>query len=157
MALRYSSSFLYAISIMMIWNLLAGLAVASVLPQHVLTAPTFPAKDKLGAVATESNICSQIGIDVLSVGGNAADAVSTSVASWEVANWSQQMVATTFCVGMIGMYHSGIGGGGFLLVRSSTGSYEFVDFRETAPAAAFEEMYRNNIEASMLGGLARYG
>lgn len=67
------------------------------------------------------------------------------------------MVATTFCVGVIGMYHSGVGGGGFLLVRSSAGSYEFVDFRETAPAAAFEEMYRNNTDASIYGGLARYG
>jgi hypothetical protein len=33
------------------------------------------------------------------------------------------------------MYHSGIGGGGFMLVRSAKGDYEFVDFRETAPAA----------------------
>ena len=31
---------------------------------------------QLGAVATESSVCSQIGIDVLKDGGNAADAVS---------------------------------------------------------------------------------
>jgi gamma-glutamyltranspeptidase/glutathione hydrolase len=54
------------------------------------------------------------------------------------------------------MHHSGIGGGGFLLVRSPNGTFEFVDFRETAPAAAFEEMYRNNTAASVYGGLARY-
>lgn len=31
--------------------------------------------DKLGAIATESSICSNIGIDLLKDGGNAADAV----------------------------------------------------------------------------------
>jgi gamma-glutamyltranspeptidase/glutathione hydrolase len=49
---------------------------------------------------------------------------------------------------------SGIGGGGFMLVRSSNGSYEYIDFRETAPAAAFEDMYKNNVNASLYGGLA---
>ncbi|KAI1262816.1 gamma-glutamyltranspeptidase [Xylariaceae sp. FL1019] len=93
---------------------------------------------KLGAVASESSVCSNIGIDLLKAGGNAADA----------------MVGTVLCVGVIGMYHSGIGGGGFMLVRGSNGSYEFIDFRETAPAAAFEDMYNNNTDASLYGGLA---
>jgi gamma-glutamyltranspeptidase/glutathione hydrolase len=75
---------------------------------------------------------------VLQDGGNAADS----------------LVATTLCVGVIGMYHSGIGGGGFMLVRSANGSYEFIDFRETAPAAAFQDMYNNNTNSSIYGGLA---
>jgi gamma-glutamyltranspeptidase/glutathione hydrolase len=58
---------------------------------------------------------------------------------------------------MPGMYHSGIGGGGFMLVRAPNGSYEFIDFRETAPAAAFEDMFNDNKDASIHGGLARYG
>jgi gamma-glutamyltranspeptidase/glutathione hydrolase len=41
-----------------------------------------------------------------------------------------------------------------MIVRSSNGSYEFIDFRETAPAAAFEDMYKNNEQASITGGLA---
>lgn len=41
-----------------------------------------------------------------------------------------------------------------MLVRAANGSYEFIDFRETAPAAAFEDMYKNNEAASMEGGLA---
>jgi gamma-glutamyltranspeptidase/glutathione hydrolase len=53
------------------------------------------------------------------------------------------------------MYHSGIGGGGFMLVRGSNGSYEFIDCRETAPAASFEDMYKENVNASIYGGLAR--
>jgi gamma-glutamyltranspeptidase / glutathione hydrolase len=54
----------------------------------------------------------------------------------------------------LGMYHSGIGGGGFMLVRDSYSHYEAIDFRETAPAAAHENMYENNIEGSLFGGLA---
>ncbi|KAI1077704.1 gamma-glutamyltranspeptidase [Whalleya microplaca] len=93
---------------------------------------------KLGAVASESSVCSKIGTDLLLAGGNAADA----------------LVGTVFCIGVIGMYHSGVGGGGFMLVRGSDGKYEFIDFRETAPAAAFEDMYTNNTDASIYGGLA---
>ena len=55
------------------------------------------------------------------------------------------------------MYHSGIGGGGFALARSPNGSYESIDFRETAPAAAFQDMFQGNVNGSVYGGLARYG
>jgi len=41
-----------------------------------------------------------------------------------------------------------------MLVRAPNGTYEFIDFRETAPAAAFEDMYKNNEQASLTGGLA---
>jgi hypothetical protein len=98
-------------------------------------------QDHLGAVASESNICSQIGIDLLKEGGNAADA----------------LVGTVFCVGVVGMYHSGIGGGGFMLVRGSDGNYEDIDFRETAPAAYYQDMYNEDPMTSIFGGLARYG
>lgn len=64
------------------------------------------------------------------------------------------MVGTTFCVGVIGMYHSGVGGGGFMVVRDGDGEYEAIDFRESAPAAAFENMYDGNVNGSVIGGLA---
>ncbi|KAK5448026.1 hypothetical protein LTS15_009050 [Exophiala xenobiotica] len=126
--------------------LLLQLACALVLPPLLDQAAANPlpqarrqyAPDSLGAVASESSICSSIGIDLLRQGGNAADA----------------LVGTVFCVGVIGCYHSGVGGGGFMLVRGSNGSYEFIDFRETAPAAAFQDMYNNNTNASIFGGLA---
>ncbi|KAK3906111.1 hypothetical protein C8A05DRAFT_30048 [Staphylotrichum tortipilum] len=91
-----------------------------------------------GAVASESSICSRIGIDTIAMGGSAADA----------------LVATTLCVGVIGMYHSGIGGGGFMLVRDKHGRYETIDYRETAPAAASQDMYEHDQDASVYGGLA---
>lgn len=64
------------------------------------------------------------------------------------------MVGTQLCVGVIGMYHSGIGGGGFMIVRDSDGNYETIDYREAAPAAAFQDMYEDNVDGSIVGGLA---
>ncbi|KAH7319103.1 putative gamma-glutamyltranspeptidase 1 [Rhexocercosporidium sp. MPI-PUGE-AT-0058] len=116
-------------------TLLIGLAA------HLVSAHPKNTDAKLGAVASESAVCSKIGTDILKSGGNAADAI----------------VATQFCVGVIGMYHSGLGGGGFATVRSKNGTYEFVDFREMAPAAAFETMYSpplSNSNYSLYGGLA---
>ena len=40
-------------------------------------------------------------------------------------------------------------------MRGSNGSYEAIDFREVAPAAAFEDMYNENVNLSLYGGLAR--
>lgn len=57
---------------------------------------------------------------------------------------------------VLAMYHSGIGGGGFAVVRTPEDKYEFIDFREMAPAAAFEDMYKDNVQGSITGGLARY-
>lgn len=92
----------------------------------------------IGAVASESALCSRIGTDFLHSGANAADAI----------------IATVFCIGVVAMYHGGIGGGGFALVRSSTGAFEVVDFREAAPEAAYEDMFKSHEEYSLTGGLA---
>ncbi|KAH6976161.1 gamma-glutamyltranspeptidase [Ilyonectria sp. MPI-CAGE-AT-0026] len=109
------------------------------------TEPSLSKKftDKLGAVASEAEICSTVGIDLLRKGGSAADA----------------MVGTVLCVGTVGMYHSGIGGGGFTLVhkgpsKGKKSSYEFIDFREAAPAAATEDMYTEDVNLSLYGGQA---
>jgi len=102
-----------------------------------------------GAIAMEIAECSQIGGDMLRMGGSAADA----------------MIAGCLCVGTVASYHSyipservtefrGIGGGGFMLVRSSEGEYETIDFREKAPLLSNETMYAQNINLSLYGGLA---
>ncbi|KAK4897606.1 hypothetical protein LTR27_004752 [Elasticomyces elasticus] len=122
-----------------------GYLIPSLLTTQVLAAPAWispsyespktlldPEGNQLGAVASESSICSDIGTATLQAGGNAADS----------------MVATTLCVG------GGIGGGGFMLARHSNGSYEFIDFRESAPAASTEDMYKSNPNNSIYTGLA---
>jgi gamma-glutamyltranspeptidase/glutathione hydrolase len=127
------------------WRRVATLALTQLLllsTTPVSSSPTCgapPDEPRLGAVASESAVCSKIGTTLLQQGGNAVDA----------------LVGTVFCIGVVGMYHSGVGGGGFMIVRSKNGSYEQIDFRETAPAAATEDMYNNNTDASLYGGLAR--
>lgn len=41
-----------------------------------------------------------------------------------------------------------------MLVRAPNGTYEFIDFRESAPAAATEDMYNEDEDLSLYGGLA---
>ncbi|PLB36606.1 uncharacterized protein BDW47DRAFT_118537 [Aspergillus candidus] len=77
-----------------------------------------------GAVASESELCSRHGTEMLLMGGNAADA------------------------------SGGIGGGGFQLIKTPDNQFEFIDFRESAPAAASENMFKNKSDASTKGGLA---
>ncbi|KAG8747908.1 hypothetical protein FRC10_010527 [Ceratobasidium sp. 414] len=94
---------------------------------------------KHGAVATEVKQCSDLGIELMKKGGNAADA----------------MIGAQLCVGTVAAYHSGIGGGGFMLIRTPGGKYETIDFREFAPGAATELMYVNKTGSpSQVGGLA---
>ncbi|KAJ2866207.1 hypothetical protein FB639_005040, partial [Coemansia asiatica] len=97
-------------------------------------------KAKHGAVATDEPHCSTIGVDVLREGGNAVDAA----------------VASTLCIGLLQAHSSGIGGGGFMLVRPSDASEPPVlfDFRETAGSTAAEDMFANNITLAQVGGLS---
>lgn len=44
--------------------------------------------------------------------------------------------------------------GGFMLIRTPKGDYDFIDFRETAPAAATEDMYVKDGNLAQVGGLA---
>jgi len=106
--------------------------------------PAYPIKVEHGAVASENELCSILGVDILKEGGNAVDAA----------------VATTFCIGVVNMFSSGIGGGGFMTVRlppSTPGDKSEVwtiDYRETAPALANATMYEKDPIKSKFGGLA---
>jgi gamma-glutamyltranspeptidase/glutathione hydrolase/leukotriene-C4 hydrolase len=50
--------------------------------------PAYLIKAKHGAVASENELCSNIGVEILKDGGNAVDAA----------------VATTFCIGVVNMF-----------------------------------------------------
>ncbi|KAI9206192.1 gamma-glutamyltranspeptidase [Polychytrium aggregatum] len=91
-----------------------------------------------GAVSSENGICSEIGVEVLKDGGSAVDAA----------------VATGFCIGVTNSYSSGIGGGGFMVVRQPNGNSSFLDFREQAPGAATEDMFTQDPKLAQVGGLA---
>jgi len=74
-----------------------------------------------GVVTSANYFASQAGIGILKAGGNAIDAA----------------VGVAFAISAVESYYSGIGGGGFMTLRfTKTGEIVFIDFRETAPAAA---------------------
>ncbi|KAJ2853248.1 hypothetical protein GGI22_004940, partial [Coemansia erecta] len=92
-----------------------------------------------GAVATDEPRCSAIGADVLRDGGSAVDAA----------------VASALCIGVLQAHSSGIGGGGFMLIRPQDSEPPvLVDFRETAGSAATEDMFIEDIKLAQIGGLA---
>ncbi|EPS40292.1 hypothetical protein H072_5902 [Dactylellina haptotyla CBS 200.50] len=92
-----------------------------------------------GAVASDVDICSQIGVSVLKdKNGTAVDAA----------------IATALCIGVIVLYSSGIGGGGFMVVRHANGTSQSVNFREMAPGAAYRDMYNHDPKLAQRGGLA---
>jgi gamma-glutamyltranspeptidase/glutathione hydrolase len=76
-------------------------------------------------VVTADSIASRVGVDVLRKGGNAVDAA----------------VAVGFALAVTYPRAGNLGGGGFMLVRLSTGETVFIDYRETAPAKATRDMY----------------
>ena len=95
------------------------------------------------AVVTADSIASRVGVDVLRKGGNAVDAA----------------VAVGFALAVTYPRAGNLGGGGFMLLRLSSGETHFIDYRETAPAAATRDMYLgpdgNVIEdKSLIGHLA---
>ncbi|XP_065849311.1 glutathione hydrolase 3 [Euphorbia lathyris] len=96
-------------------------------------------ESEVGVVAADDRRCSVIGADILRQGGHAVDAA----------------VATALCVGVVNPMASGIGGGAFMVVRSSsTLKAQAFDMRETAPLAASQNMYANNIDDKYLGPLS---
>jgi gamma-glutamyltranspeptidase/glutathione hydrolase len=78
-----------------------------------------------GMVATEEQHATHVGVAVLQAGGNAVDAA----------------VATAFALAVTHPPAGNIGGGGFAVVRGADGKVAALDFRETAPGAATENMY----------------
>ena len=74
--------------ITLISAIFGGSVLGVSVPSYVQKRGTsqYEENDKLGAVASESSVCSRIGVDLIKAGGNAADA----------------LVGTVFCVGVIG-------------------------------------------------------
>jgi gamma-glutamyltranspeptidase/glutathione hydrolase len=85
------------------------------------TAPSGPptAVGTGGAAATVETLATQAAIDVLKHRGNAVDAA----------------VAAAGVLGVTEPFSSGIGGGGFLVLRTADGKVTTIDGREKAPAA----------------------
>lgn len=86
-----------------------------------------------GIVSAGRAEAAEAGKEILAAGGNAVDAA----------------VATAFALGVCEPNASGIGGGGFMLIRSAkTGESVFLNFREKAPKAADPGMYERGTAGS---------
>ncbi|XP_004513075.1 glutathione hydrolase 3 [Cicer arietinum] len=96
-------------------------------------------ESEVGVVAADDARCSAVGVSMLRLGGHAVDAA----------------VAAALCVGVVFQASSGIGGGSFMVVKSSSSfKAQAFDMRETAPLAASQNMYQTNLEAKSLGALS---
>ena len=85
-----------------------------------------PAYGKAGMVVSPEQLAGEIGLEILKHGGNAVDAA----------------VATGFALAVTLPRAGNIGGGGFMLIHlAETNEQIFIDYRETAPAAATPEMF----------------
>jgi len=101
----------------------ALLAALLALPAYALT----PVAGRSGMVASSEPLASQAGVEILRAGGNAVDAA----------------VAVGFAMAVTFPQAGNLGGGGFMLIRMSSGDAIVVDYREQAPAAATRGMYQD--------------
>ena len=85
-----------------------------------------PTYGKAGMVVSPEKLAGDIGLDMVKQGGNAVDAA----------------VATGFALAVTLPRAGNIGGGGFMLIHlAETDEQIFIDYRETAPAAATRDMF----------------
>ena len=78
-----------------------------------------------GMVVSAQRLASEAGVEMLRRGGNAIDAA----------------VATGYALAVVDPCCGNIGGGGFMVARLADHREVFLNFRETAPAAATRDMY----------------
>ncbi|MEO1855266.1 MULTISPECIES: gamma-glutamyltransferase [Chromohalobacter] len=98
--------------------------------QAILEGERFhPQESRHGMAATSHYLASQIARDVMQDGGNAVDAAVTA----------------GFALAVTQPRSGNIGGGGFMLISDEdSGKVVAIDYREKAPAAAFETMFQND-------------
>ena len=121
---------------------LAAFVFASAFAQSPVNLYGRAAQGTQGVVAAAKPEASQVGVDILKKGGNAVDAA----------------VATAFALGVLEPNASGLGGGGFMIIKMAKMKEAVViDFRETAPAAATADMYKFGEDGKIIGNASVEG
>jgi gamma-glutamyltranspeptidase/glutathione hydrolase len=84
-----------------------------------------PVRAQNAIVASQHELASKIGAEVMKKGGNAVDAA----------------IATAFALAVVYPEAGNLGGGGFMLIRLADGRNAAIDYREEAPAAATRDIF----------------
>jgi gamma-glutamyltranspeptidase / glutathione hydrolase len=93
-----------------------------------------------GMVVTAQHLASAVGVEILKAGGNAVDAA----------------VAVGYAEAVVNPCCGNIGGGGFMVLHMADGRDSFLNFRETAPAAATPNMFLD-ADGNVIKGASLFG
>ena len=105
-------------------------AIVSIVSFICLQVPVFgaapdPVRGKHAMVASQHELASKIGVEIMKKGGNAVDAA----------------IAVGLALAVVYPEAGNIGGGGFMLIRRPDGKAFAVDYREMAPKAATRDVF----------------
>lgn len=95
------------------------------LDTNVFAARREAARGKRAMVASQHELASKIGADVMRRGGNAIDAA----------------IAVALALAVVYPEAGNLGGGGFMLIRFNDGRTTAIDYREMAPGAAHRDVF----------------
>ena len=104
---------------------LGALAISGMLVGEAEAASLAAVEAEHGMVVSAQHYASEVGAGILAEGGNAIDAA----------------VAVGYALAVVDPCCGNIGGGGFMTIHLKDGRETFINFRETAPAAATAAMY----------------
>lgn len=113
--------------IAMLWVSISGVAQAAE-PAPIIRYNSIhhPVVGEQGMVATQHQLASEVGAEILAAGGNAVDAA----------------VAVGFSLAVVLPRAGNLGGGGFMMIHlASENKTIALDYREMAPAAAHRELF----------------
>ncbi len=122
-------------------TLIAWLLLVTILPVSAATAASLPPVESItGLVVSAQRLAAEAGVEIIRKGGTAIDAA----------------VAVGYAEAVVNPCCGNIGGGGFLTAYLPNGRAVFIDFRETAPAAATPSMYLD-ASGSVINGTSLVG
>lgn len=106
---------------------LLAILVFSGIPASRTASAAFPdvSRARSAMVASQHELASKIGADIMRRGGNAVDAA----------------IAVGFALAVVYPEAGNIGGGGFMMIRKANGETAAIDYREKAPAAAHRDIF----------------